>query len=134
MKTIAMDVSTFKKDVIDAAAREKEVRLTTFGRKTGKPSEVTIWIATDGDHLYIRSGQGMRRHWPQNFLARGEGVLHLGNIDVKVKPRRVTDPAEARASSELYVRKYGNTIVKVSKPDEPLTVGEATSFELLPVQ
>jgi hypothetical protein len=133
LNAIAVDVSTFKKDVIDAAASEKEVKLTTFGRKTGKPSEVIIWIATDGDHLYIRSGQGMRRHWPQNLEARGEGVLHLGNMDVKVKPRRVTDPAEARASSTFYARKYGE-FVKASKPDEPLTPGEVASFELLPAQ
>jgi len=96
-----MRVSTFKQDVIDAAATQKEVKLTTFGRKTGKPSEVTIWITTDGDHLYIRSGQGMRRQWPQNLLARGEGVLHLGDMDLKVKPRQVSDPIEARATSAL---------------------------------
>jgi len=128
-----MDVTTFKKDVIDAAAREKEVKLTTFGRKTGKPSEVIIWIATDGERLYIRSGKGMRRQWPQNLEARGEGVLHLGNMDVKVTPRRVTDPAEARGTATFYARKYGD-FVKASKPDEPLTPGEVASFELLPSQ
>jgi hypothetical protein len=133
LRTIAFHVSTFKKDVIDAAAREKEVKLITFGRKSGNPSDVTIWITTDGDHLYIRSGQGMRRQWPQNLVARGEGVLHLGNMDLKVKPRRVSDPAEARASSGLYTRKYGES-VKASKPDEPLTPGEQASFELLPAQ
>jgi deazaflavin-dependent oxidoreductase (nitroreductase family) len=128
-----MNVSTFNKDVIDSAGREKEVRLTTFGRKTGKPSDVTIWITTDGHHLYIRSGQGMRRQWPQNLEARGEGVLHLGKMELKVKPRRVTDPAEARRSSSLYACKYGES-VKASKPDEPLTPGEVASFELLPAQ
>jgi deazaflavin-dependent oxidoreductase (nitroreductase family) len=126
-------VSALNKDVIDAAASQKEVKLTTFGRKTGKPSDVTIWIATDGDHLYIRSGQGMRRHWPQNLLARGEGVLHLGKMDLKVKPRRVSDPTEARATSVLYTHKYGE-FVKASKPDEPLTLGEQTSFELIPTE
>jgi hypothetical protein len=130
---IAMSVSTFKKDVIDAAATQKEVKLTTFGRKTGKPSEVTIWITTDGDHLYIRSGQGMRRQWPQNLLLRGEGVLHLGDMNVKVKPRQVSDPTEARATSALYTRKYGE-FVKASKPDEPLTLGKQASFELIPTE
>lgn len=126
-------MGAFSREVLEAAAREREVTLTTFGRKTGKPSDVTIWITTDGDHLYIRSGQGMRRQWPQNLEARGEAVLHLGDMDVKVRPRRVTDPAEARASSALYTRKYGE-FVKASKPDEPLTPGEVASFELLPAQ
>jgi hypothetical protein len=137
LSKVALDVSTFKEEfrqeVFDAAAREAEVKLTTFGRKTGKPSDVIVWIATDGNHLYIRSGQGMRRHWPQNLVARGEGVLHLGNVDVKVKPRRVTDPTEARASSELYTLKY-RKIVQASKPGEPLTLGEQASFELLPAE
>jgi hypothetical protein len=125
-----MNVNTFNQDVIDAAKTEREVRLTTFGRKTGKPSDVTIWVVTDGKRLFIRSGQGMVRQWPQNFVERGEGVLHLGNLEVKVRPRRVTDPAEARASSALYTSKYGES-VKASKPDEPLTLGEQASFELI---
>ena len=125
-----MNVSTLK-NVIDAAAHEREVKLTTYGRKSGKPSDVTIWIVTDGKRLFIRSGQGMVRQWPQNLVARGEGLLHLGDLEVKVKPRPVTDPAEARASSALYTKKYGE-FVKASKPDEPLTLGEQASFELIP--
>ena len=88
-------MAEFNADVLDAANREREVQLTTNGRKTGKPHRVTIWIVTDGSRLYIRSGQGMRRDWPQNLLARGEGVIHLGKTAVKVKPRLVTDPDEA---------------------------------------
>jgi deazaflavin-dependent oxidoreductase (nitroreductase family) len=128
-------VGTFSQDVIDAAAGEREVSLTTFGRKTGKPVAVTIWIVTDGERLFIRSGRGFARQWPQNLLARGEGVLYLGQKQVKVRPRRVTDPAQARASSVLYTKKYGyGSPVKPSKPDEPLTLGEQASFELLPAE
>jgi len=121
----------FSSDVLDAAAHQREVRLTTYGRKSGKLHDVTIWIGTDAKHLYIRSGQGMSRHWPQNLVARGAGLLHLGNLQVTVKPRLVTDPAEARTASGLYRRKYGS-FVRASKPDQPLTLGEQTTFELLP--
>jgi len=121
----------FNSEVFDAAAHQREVRLTTYGRKSGKPRNVTIWVGTDGTRLYIRSGEGMRRHWPQNLVARGEGVLHPGNLAVKVKPRLVTDPAEGRMVSALYRKKYG-PFVKASKPDQPLTEGEKTTFELLP--
>src|SRR6266567_4116546 len=92
----------FSSDVLDAAAHQREVRLTTYGRKSGKLHDVTIWIGTDAKHLYIRSGQGMSRHWPQNLVARGAGLLHLGNLQVKVKPRLVTDPAEARSASAAW--------------------------------
>src|SRR5712671_3426937 len=98
-------MNEFSPDALQAAAREREVQFTTYGRKTGKPRRVTIWIGTDGKRLYIRSGQGMRRHWPQNLLAKGEGVVRLAKTEVKVKPRLVTDPAEARAVSAIYRRK-----------------------------
>ena len=124
-------VESFSADVLEAAAREHEVKLTTFGRTSGKPHQVTIWITTDGQHLYIRSGQGLRRDWPQNLVARGEGLLHLSKTEVKVKPRHITDAVEARMVSGLYKRKYG-PFVKASRPNQPLTPGEQATFELLP--
>ena len=123
----------FSAEVLQGAAHEREVQLTTIGRKTGKPRRVTIWIGTDGNELYIRSGEGMRRHWPQNLLAKGEGLVRLGKADVKVKPRLVTDPAAARAVSGLYEKKYGR-FVRASTPDQPLTLGEQTTFELSPAE
>lgn len=117
----------------EAAAKEREVTLTTVGRKSGKPRKVTIWISTDGRRLFIRSGQGMKRDWPQNLTARGEATLHLGDQTIKVKPRQVTDPDEARAVSQLVRNKYGS-MVKPSKPGEPLTPGEQATFELIPAK
>jgi deazaflavin-dependent oxidoreductase (nitroreductase family) len=124
-------MAAFSREVLGAAAKEREVSLTARGRKTGKPRRVTIWISTDGEHLYVRSGAGMRRDWPQNLVTAGEGELQLGRKKVKVRPRHVTEPSEARAVSELHRAKYGS-FVKPSRPDEPLTTGEQASFELLP--
>jgi deazaflavin-dependent oxidoreductase (nitroreductase family) len=126
-------VESFSADVLQAAQHEREVKLTTFGRKSGKPHQVTIWISTDGKHLYIRSGQGLRRNWPQNLIAGGEGVLRVGKTEVKVKPRLLTDPVEARMASGLYTGKYG-PFVKASRPNQPLTPGEQATFELLPAE
>jgi deazaflavin-dependent oxidoreductase (nitroreductase family) len=125
------NVSDFSNEVIDAAAGEQEVTLTTYGRQTGKPSDVTILIVTDGQRLFILSGQGMVRHWPQNLVARGEGVLHLKGLDVDVKARHVTDPAEARRIFDLYPIKYGGRIPP-QKPEDPPRASEQATFELVP--
>jgi deazaflavin-dependent oxidoreductase (nitroreductase family) len=125
-------MAAFPRDVLAAAGKEREVRLTARGRKSGKPRRVTIWISTDGKRIYVRSGAGMRRDWPQNLVAAGEGELQLGGQIVKVRPRHLTEPAEARAVSELHRAKYGSS-VKPSRPTEPLTTGEQATFELLPV-
>jgi hypothetical protein len=94
-------VSEFPSDVLRAVATEREVRLTTYGRNTGKPSTVTIWIVTDGHKVFIRSGQGLMRHWPKNLLKRPEGKLQLKRKVVRFKSKHVTDPTEARDSSKL---------------------------------
>ena len=121
----------FTPELLNAVARESEVTLTTRGRKTGKPHRVTLWITTDGSRVYIRSGEGMKRDWPQNLAAAGEGTLRVRGKDVKVRARRVTDAEQARATSHLARDKYGN-YVKPSQPGEPLTRGEQAVFELLP--
>jgi deazaflavin-dependent oxidoreductase (nitroreductase family) len=108
------------------------VTLTTYGRKSGNPTTVTIWITTDGERLFVRSGGGLGRSWPQNLIARGEAMLHLGGQSIKVKPRQITEPEEARAVSQLARRKYGS-YVKPSTGSEPLTQGERASFELIPI-
>lgn len=124
-------MSAFPAEVIDAAKREHEVTLTTRGRNSGAPVKVTIWLSTDGERLFIRSGKGLRRHWPRNLLSHGRATLHLGELAVEVKPRHVTDPEEARSVSRIARAKYGD-MVKPSAPGEPLTSGEQATFELLP--
>ena len=121
----------FPREVLDAVAQQGEVTLTTTGRKSAKQHTVTIWITTDGEHVFIRSGGGMRRDWPQNLEAGGETSLRVGSNSINVKARHVTDPYEAREISTLVRKKYGFT-VRASKPDQPLTPGEQASFELLP--
>ncbi len=121
----------FSEAVLAGAAREREVALTTFGRTTATAYRTTLWISSDGRRLFVRSGGGLGRHWPQNLLARGTGVLHLANGEVRVRGRLITDPAEARTVSGLVVQKYGPGVQR-SLEGEPLTPGEQASFELLP--
>jgi len=126
-------VAEFDQTVLDAAAREREVELTTWGRVSGQPSRVIIWIWGDGHHLYIRSGGGMSRDWPRNLLARGQGILHLAGRDIPVNARHVVDPAEARAGVRWINRKYHASLLP-SLEGEPLTPAEQATFELTPAE
>ena len=133
VETVHRFVKQFPKHILESIRDRREVSLTTYGRKTGKPSTVTIWVVTDGNKVYIRSGQGLRRHWPKNLQARPEGLMQVDRTVVKVRSRHVTDASEARHSSSLYGPKYGpSSPVKPSNDGEPLTLGEQAVFELLP--
>lgn len=126
-----MGMSEFSSEVLEAAAREREVALTTYGRTTGEPRRVVIWVSGDGRRLFIRSGGGPGRHWTRNVLADDRAVLHVGGVDVPVRARRVVDPEAARGVTELVVRKYGDRVQR--SPDaEHLTPAEQATFELFP--
>ena len=128
---LSRNVSRFDRRVIEAASTVPEVELTTRGRRSGRPLPVTVWVSTDGERIFIRSGGGLGRHWPQNLLTHGKATLRLGELAVEVTPRHVTDPEEARAVSHLVRGKYG-AAVKPSQPGQPPTPGEQATFELLP--
>lgn len=123
----------FEDGIYETAAREKEVEFTTFGRKSGKATRKIIWITVLDGKLYIRSGLGMTRDWPQNLLANGRGVLHMAGQNIAVRARHVTDPSEARSLHGAVKEKY-NAERTQSSGDEPLTPSESAVFQLLPAQ
>src|SRR5262249_51985644 len=124
-------MAEFSQDVIEAAARQREVEITTYGRKTGRPHRVTVWVSGDNGRLFVRSGRGLGRDWPQNLLAGGRGVLHVGGIDVSILARPVTAVAETMAAASHLGRKYRRTIQR-SSGDQQLSLAEQATFELLP--
>jgi deazaflavin-dependent oxidoreductase (nitroreductase family) len=121
----------FDPTLLQTAAREKEVEITTFGRKTDKASRRIIWITALDGRIYVRSGLGLTRDWPKNLLANGRAILHIAGQDVPVRARHVTDPAEARAMHAPVKQKYAAERPS-STGNEPLTPSEQAVFELSP--
>jgi deazaflavin-dependent oxidoreductase (nitroreductase family) len=121
----------FDPAILETAAREKEVELTTYGRKTGRPSRRIIWITALDNRLYVRSGLGMTRDWPKNLVANDRAILHMAGQDITVRARHVTDPVEARSMHAPVKAKY-DAARRASQGSEPPTPSEQAVFELLP--
>jgi hypothetical protein len=123
----------FSREIMEAAEREREIEFETFGRETGKPSKVIIWITRSGDSLFIRSGGGMTRDWPRNLLHHGHGVLHLAGEAIPVNARHVEDIAEAKRITRAVQGKYHSGADGHDQPaDAPPVPAELATFELLP--
>jgi len=50
---------------LDRVAAKQTVRLTHYGRKSGKPHEVTIWFVVDGERVYLGTAN-VGRQWVRN--------------------------------------------------------------------
>ncbi len=126
-------MSGFSSEILDAAEREREIEFETFGRVTGTPARVIIWITRAGDQLFIRSGGGLTRDWPQNFKHHGHGVLRLAGEAIPVTARHVEDVAEAKRVTRAVQAKYASGADGHDSPaDAPPVPAELATFELLP--
>jgi deazaflavin-dependent oxidoreductase (nitroreductase family) len=79
--------------------------LTHYGRKSGRPYEVTIWYLVDKDGLYLISANAARS-WVRNVRARPAISLRVGNEVFNGNVREITDRQERDKVSGLVERKY----------------------------
>ena len=86
-------------------AGKKTTRLTHYGRKTGKPHEVTIWFVLDGDRLYIGTAN-VNRQWVQNVQKTPQVKLSIAGENVEGTARFLTDRAEHERAMAAIRRKY----------------------------
>ena len=80
--------------------------LTTTGRSTGRPHEIEIWYAADGDTLYLLSGGGDRADWVRNLRADPAVTVRLGDTTHPALARVIEDAAEDRRARTLVFDKY----------------------------
>jgi len=79
--------------------------LTHYGRKTGKPHEVTIWFVLDGDRLYIGTAN-VNRQWVRNVQKTPKIRLSIGGETFDGNARFLTNRAEHERAMATIRRKY----------------------------
>jgi hypothetical protein len=86
-------------------ARRGTARITTRGRRTGKPHAVTIWFAVDGRSICLGTLDA-RRDWVKNVAKSPDVTLDIGQVSVRGRARTVTDPGDVRRIRDLLAAKY----------------------------
>jgi deazaflavin-dependent oxidoreductase (nitroreductase family) len=87
------------------AGDRQTMRLTHYGRKSGRPYEVTIWYLVDKDGLYLISANA-NRSWVRNVKVRPAVSFRVGDEVFNGNVRAITDKQERDKVNELTVRKY----------------------------
>jgi deazaflavin-dependent oxidoreductase (nitroreductase family) len=87
------------------AADRSTCRITTRGRKTGRPHTVTIWFLVDGPTLYLGT-LNAKRDWVRNLEKNPEVALDFGGLRVRGSAATVRDTALDAHVRELLARKY----------------------------
>jgi deazaflavin-dependent oxidoreductase (nitroreductase family) len=86
-------------------AARQTVTLTHYGRKSGKPYDVTIWFVVDGDKIYIGTANVIRQ-WVRNVQKTPQVKLSIGGETFDGTARFLTDRAEHERAMAAIRRKY----------------------------
>ncbi|MDO8432126.1 MAG: nitroreductase family deazaflavin-dependent oxidoreductase [Candidatus Binatus sp.] len=79
--------------------------LTHYGRKTGRPYDVTIWYLVDDGKLYVVTANA-NRNWVRNVKARPAISLRIGHEIFNGEVRAIVDRNEREHVTALVERKY----------------------------
>ena len=84
------------------------LHLTHYGRRSGKPYEVTIWFMVEGETVYLVTAN-RKRQWPRNVAAQPRVQLSIGNEIVGGQVEEITDPTTIEYVTDLMAAKYWYT-------------------------
>jgi deazaflavin-dependent oxidoreductase (nitroreductase family) len=93
-------ITTFQR-----SANRQTLVLTHYGRKTGKPYNVTIWFIVDGDRVFIATAN-KNRQWVRNVQKTPRVKLTISGETFDANSRFITDRAEHERVLGLVHRKY----------------------------
>ena len=92
---------------LTAYARRSTLRLTTRGRRSGRPHTVTIWfVVIDQRRLYVQHARGPTADWFKNLRKNPEVQVDLGDGPLPATAREITDPAQVALVLRQVRRKY----------------------------
>ena len=81
------------------------MKLTHYGRKSGKPYDVTIWFVVNGDKVHIGTAN-VNRQWVRNVQKTPKVSLSIGGETFGGTARFLTDRTEHERAMASIRRKY----------------------------
>ena len=98
---MAADLATRLAAVADGST----LRITTRGRRSGKPHTVTIWFLVEGMTVYLAT-LSTGRDWVRNVVKGPDVTLTVDGLHIRGRAARITDPRQDAHVRTLLARKY----------------------------
>ncbi len=87
-------------------AKRSVCRLETVGRTSGRPREIEIWFAADGDRIYLLSGGRDDAHWVRNLRVNPQARIRIASRWFSGTAREIEGHDEEPRARQLLAAKY----------------------------
>jgi deazaflavin-dependent oxidoreductase (nitroreductase family) len=102
-----------KKDALtDYLARNRQITISTTGRKSGRTISVPIWFVFDGGKLFLLPVKGSETQWYQNAVKNPAIHVSTRGAEGDFKAEPITDAKQVSSVVEKFREKYGAGDVK----------------------
>ncbi|HSD09579.1 MAG TPA: pyridoxamine 5'-phosphate oxidase family protein [Candidatus Binatia bacterium] len=91
---------------LESLKQRSTCRITTRGRRTGRPHAVTIWFAVGDDGRIYLATLKMRRDWPKNVAANPDVLLEIADLRLNGRAEQVREQSERTRIESLMAAKY----------------------------
>ncbi|MGE5319349.1 MAG: nitroreductase/quinone reductase family protein, partial [Hyphomicrobiaceae bacterium] len=93
-------------------ARNREIKITVTGRKSGRAISIPVWFVSEAGTLYLLPVQGSDTQWYKNVLKNPSIRITAAGVEAELKVASVTDAPQVKAVVEKFRAKYGAGDVK----------------------
>ena len=90
---------------LNQVATRQTVKLTHYGRKSGKPYEVTIWFVVKGDGVILGTAN-VNRQLVRNVQKTSRVRLSIGGETFEGEARFLSDRVEHERAQAMIRKKY----------------------------
>ncbi len=107
-------------------AQARSLKLTTVGRRTGRPHTVSLWFVPHRGRVYVSTDDRTRRDWCRNILKEPGVSLQVGGSTYRGQARLVEDDLLREELRALRYDRYRGAFMSMARTfveivlDEPV--------------
>jgi deazaflavin-dependent oxidoreductase (nitroreductase family) len=101
-----------KDNLKERLARDRQIKLSVIGRKSGKTISNPVWFVLEGEKLYLLPVKGSDTQWYKNVLKEPKIRIDARDAEARVTAKPITESAAVKSVVEKFREKYGAKDVK----------------------
>jgi deazaflavin-dependent oxidoreductase (nitroreductase family) len=109
---IGVHMTSHNETLKERLSRNREIKLSVTGRKSGKTISIPVWFVAEGEKLWLLPVQGSDTQWYKNVLKNPSIRVEARGDKAELRVQPITEGKTVKSVIEKFREKYGAGDVK----------------------